>query len=265
MATQTKAVRPETASANLLFIDHETSYNIGSFFQNRMYDVRILKILKHKKIISTAWSWLGSDNIEALALPMLKSYKRDRDDNKGLIKKIHELYTKADIIVGHNINWFDDKMSNTGMLLNDLVPPPHKTIDTLKIARDKFAFPGNRLDDLGEFLGLGKKVKHDGFEMWEKCMAGDPKAWKDMVRYNIGDVDLLKKIYFKFRPWMNNHPALKVREETNKNPPCPQCDERKLQNRGFNISRSGRTPRLQCQACGHWPPIAWVRRAWRLK
>lgn len=258
------SVMGETA-AKLLFIDHETSYNIGCFFQNRQYEVRILKILKHKKIISTAWNWLTETKIECLALPMFPSYRKNRDDNRGLIKKIHELYTKADIIVGHNINGFDDKMSNTGMLLNDLVPPPHKTIDTLRIARDKFSFPGNRLDDLGEFLGLGKKVKHDGFEMWEKCMAGDPKAWKDMVRYNVGDVALLKKIYFKFRPWITNHPALRAREDGNKNPPCPHCNERRLQSRGVHVNRNGTIPRVQCGACGHYPSLIWRQKSWVVK
>ncbi len=262
MAPANKTNQPkagETATAKLLFIDHESSYNVGCFFQNRRYEVSILKILKHKQIISTAWNWLGEEKIDALALPMLPSYRRNPDTNRGLVKKIHALYEEADIIVGHNIDGFDDKMSNTDIVKSGLLPPPpHKTIDTLRIARDKFCFPGNRLDDLGEYLGLGKKIRHDGFEMWEKCMNGDPKAWKDMVRYNIGDVALLKKIYFKFRPWITKHPAMKVRGEF----ACPSCGSAKLESRGFNLNRTGRVPRYQCRDCGTWASGILAKKKW---
>ncbi len=263
-ANKTKSqIGAETAVARVLLIDHETSYNIGCFFQNRRHEVSILKILKYKQIISTAWNWLTETKIDALALPMLPSYKRDRDNNRGLIKQIHKLYTEADIIVGHNIDGFDDKMSNTGMAVNDLVPPPHKTVDTLRIARDKFSFPGNRLDDLGEFLGLGRKVKHEGFPLWEKCMEGDLTAWKRMVRYNIGDVSLLKKIYFKFRPFIANHPAMRVRGEF----ACPACGSDHLESRGFLLNRTGRVPRYQCRSCGSWSSgiLAKNKKKWVIK
>jgi len=235
-------------TAKVLFIDHESSYNIGCFFQNRQYEVSILKILKHKQIISTAWSWLGSSKVEVLALPMLKTYRKDPENNRELVDKIKELYDQADIIIGHNINNFDDKMSNTEFIKYGLCPSPHKTVDTLKIARDKFCFPGNRLDDLGEFLKVGKKVKHDGFTMWEQCMNGDQKAWKEMLRYNVGDVVLLKKIYYKFLPFITNHPAMRVRGDVM----CDKCGSRNLISRGTRLNRTGRIPQYQCKDCRGW-------------
>lgn len=231
-----------------------------------MYEVNIIKITRHKQIICTAWNWMGQEKIECFALPMLKTYRKDPKNNRGLVERIHKLYEEADIIVGHNINGFDDKMSNTDFIRHGFPPPPpHKTVDTLQVARSRFRFNSNRLDDLGQFLGVGEKVKHEGYALWEKCDEGDPKAWKRMIRYNIGDVALLKRIYFKLRPWITNHPAIKPREAANTNPPCPMCHARKLQNRGLNVTRAGKAPRYQCRECGHWSLGIRVKNEWRIK
>lgn len=270
MPNKTKSVRTETgeqkkarSEARVLLFDVETTPLLGYAYSRRETD--LIMVLEEKKIISFSWKWLGERQTHVLALPDFPGFKKDNRDNRALILKLHELISSADIVVAHNAN-FDDKMAASDFVTLGLPPTaPHKTICTLKVARAKFKFSSNKLDDLGQRLGLGRKVQTGGFKLWKACMDGDLKAYEKMKAYNRQDVILLEKIYLKMRPWMTNHPALKVREDTNKNPPCPQCDERKLQNRGFNISRSGRTPRLQCVACGHWPPIAWVRQAWRLK
>jgi predicted RNA-binding Zn-ribbon protein involved in translation (DUF1610 family) len=263
-ANQTNRESGETA-AKLLFLDHEAFPNEGYFWHGK-YEVNVIKVTKHKKICCSAWSWLGEQKIHVLSMAMLKGYRSNRDSNLGLVKKIHDLYTEADIIVGHNIDGYDDKMSNTDIVKNGLMPPPpHKTVDTLKVARKYFRFNGNSLQDLGQFLGLGEKVPHEGFLLWEKCMAGNPVAWRHMARYNVGDVSLLKKIYFKFRPWIVNHPALRVRGQF----ACPDCGGRNLQSRGARMTRTGKSPRHQCQDCGRWADSLKVvvrkKTAWVIK
>ena len=267
-ANQTKAVRPETALPKMLFLDHEAFPNEGYFWHGKR-EVDIIKVTKPKIIASTAWNWLGEDDIHAAALPMFRGYRKDPRNNKALIKKVISLYEKADIIVGHNIDGYDDRMTNTEIARNDLsamLPPPHKTIDTLKIARTKFRFNGNTLQELGEFLGLGVKVAHEGFPLWEKCMAGDPDAWKRFVAYNIGDVVLLKKIYFKFRPWITNHPNMNGTENAERKN-CPQCGAHRSRmiRRGYFFTVTGRVLRFQCKDCGKWARGAIIRREWKFK
>lgn len=251
-------------TAKVLLYDIETSPHIGYTWNK--WETDVIEFIKEKQIISFAWKWLGEKEVHVLSLPMFKTYRKNRDDNRELVTALHKLISEADITCGHNVASFDDKVSNAEFVLHGLTPPPpHKQIDTLRIAKRHFKFSSNKLGDLAVRLGLGSKVPHSGFALWRGCLDGDPKSWRLMEKYNKGDVVLLEKVYFKLRPWMEGHPALKPREDSNKNPPCPICHERKLHSRGFSVSRKGKTPRVQCQACGHWPPVAWIRKAWRIK
>ena len=263
-ANQTKSARTETATAKILFFDVETSPNIG--YTWGVWEQNVIKVIRPRQIICFSWKWLGEKKSHVLAMPDFPGYRKDRENNKLLIMALHRLISQADIVVGHNIDGFDDKRSNTDFIRHGLnPPPPHKTVDTLKVARSKFQFNSNKLNDLGLFLNVGQKVKHCGFELWERCLSGDMKAWGLMKRYNRGDVDLLERVYLKERPWMTNHPAIKPRDNGNRNPPCPMCHERRLISRGFQINRKGRIPRVQCQGCGCWPTIEWRQKEWRLK
>jgi hypothetical protein len=134
----------------------------------------------------------------------------------------------------------------------------------LEFARHKFDFNSNRLDDLGAFLGLGRKVKHPGFEMWEKCLEGDPEAWALMEKYNKGDVVLLEKVYRKLRPWMNSHPALTPRDRAIF--ACPFCRSQNIRRKGHRYTRLGKTERYKCFEgdCGKWSVGQIVKRELRL-
>jgi hypothetical protein len=75
--------------------------------------------------------------------------------------------------------------------------PKYKSVDTLKIARYKHNFPSNRLDDIGEYLNLGRKIKVD-FKLWDRViLEKSEEALDDMVTYCEQDVLLLEKIYNK--------------------------------------------------------------------
>lgn len=238
----------KTVPKKVLLFDVESSPNIGYTWGK--WEQNVIEFVKEKQIISFAWKWLDEKEVHCLALPMFKGYLKDRDSNKALIERLHELFCRADVIIAHNIVNFDDKMANTDFLLNGLPPPPpHKTVDTLRVARSKFAFSSNKLDDLGARLGLGRKVKHPGFPMWLGCMNGDKKSWAEMVKYNKGDVILLEKIYLALRPYMTNHPNMNAMDD---HLGCPACKSTNMQRRGFTMSGAGRRSRFQCMDCGKW-------------
>ena len=159
------------------------------------------------------------------------------------------MFDSADILIGHNGDAFDIKWANRMFAKYNLTPPSqYKTIDTLKVARQKFKFNSNKLDDLGNYLGVGRKIKHEGFELWKKCMAGDDKAYKDMIKYNKQDVKLLEDVYLKLRPYMNTHPVINPSSDLI----CPVCGGRHIQKRGWMFTNVFMKQRLQCQGCGKW-------------
>jgi hypothetical protein len=260
-AIKTKPARVETASpTKILLYDVESSPNLAWIWGKYEQDA-LGEFIKERQIISFAWQWLHEDKVNVLALPDFPGYKKDPEDNKALIAELHKVLSKADVVVGHNIDSFDDPMSNTDFIVHGLNPiPPHRTVDTLKFCRTKFRFNSNKLDDLGQRLGLGRKVKHWGFDLWARCMRGDMKAWALMKRYNVGDVKLLKKVYLKVRPWMKNHPNVCAPD---KFPGCPICRSGRLVSQGSRIRAWGRAHSFQCKDCGKWSTGTIVDGNWR--
>jgi hypothetical protein len=218
-----------------------------------------------------AWKWLGrvpkgEKRSGVVSLPDFPMYRKDPDNNIELIRFVLRLMEKADIVLGHNAGNFDNKRMNTDIVKHKLTPPPpFKVVDTLRIARKYFGFNQNSLKALAEFLGLPHKLETGGYPLWKACMAGDRKAWAKMSRYCYGDIVTAEAVYLRLRPWDQHHPATRPREDGNKNPACPMCHERKLQSRGYAVNRKGKFPRAQCRACGHWPPLVWMKKAWRVK
>jgi hypothetical protein len=188
-------------SGKILLLDFELFPNLcytwGAYEQN------VIKIVRPRMICSVAWKFVGEKKAHVLALPDFKEYKGSPFTNDGLMRHTRDLFNEASIIVGHNLDNFDLKRGRVDIIKNEIDPPADfKTIDTLKIARQKFGFNSNRLNDLCEFLGGPSKVRHEGFPLWEACMNGDMAAWSRMRKYNLGDVDpCLEFIYKKLSPW----------------------------------------------------------------
>jgi uncharacterized protein YprB with RNaseH-like and TPR domain len=94
---------------------------------------------------------------------------------------------------------------NREFVLAGLEPPaPYQQIDLLTAVRKQFKFPSNKLEYVLTTLGLAGKKKHEGHELWIKCMANDPKAWRTMTAYNKRDVRALEDLYYRIKPWIPN-------------------------------------------------------------
>ena len=188
--------------------------------------------------MSVAYKWLGGKVIvEAL----------DTQSERSLLKKVHKVLSSCSLAIAHNGDKFDFKKLNTRFLHFDMKPPPpFKTIDTRKVARQKFGFYSNSLDDLAKELKLGEKVHHEGFNLWKKCMRGERLALRLMKKYNANDVELLEKIYLRFRPWIDKAIG------THHGVSCPKCSSKNLQSRGLTRSSTMSYRRYQCNDCGGW-------------
>jgi len=226
----------------ILLFDIETSPNIGYCWGK--WEQNIIEFTKEWDILSFSAKWLN----ESKQITKGRCDYRDKTD-ESIVKDLWKLFDEADIIIAHNGDAFDIKKTQQRFSFYKISPPsPFKTIDTKKIAKKYFSFNSNSLNDLGVTLGYGKKEKHDGFDTWLGCIAGNKKSWDIMKKYNAKDVILLEKIYLHFLPWINNHPNL----STFSGEVCPKCGGKHLQSRGFSVTLTGKFKRFQCQSCGGW-------------
>jgi len=221
------------------------------WFWGKTYETDIIEVSTPWYMLCFSYKWLGESRIHTKSLidyPQI--YKKDQEDDSALVKDLHKLFDEAEILVAHNGDRFDVRKSNARFVKIGLRPPsPYRTIDTLKAARKHFLFESNRLNDLGQYLGLGKKLPHTGFHLWKRCMRGDPRAWSLMRRYNKRDVVLLERVYEKLRPYMATHPNLNLYSDR---PCCPACQSHKIQRRGVLVTQARKYTRYQCMDCGYW-------------
>jgi DNA polymerase elongation subunit (family B) len=236
------------AKPKILLLDIETApliiYSWGTF------QVNAIKVIQDYYILSCAVKWLGDKKTECKGLKDFPLYKKDIRNDRELVNWIRAKIDEADVVMAHNGDEFDIKKINSRMLLHGMTPPsPSISIDTLKILRSKFGCTSNRLTDICNQLGIGKKTETGGFDLWENVMVGDMKAWKRMIQYNMHDVDLLEGLYIKLRPWFTRHPNMGVFTGSLT---CSRCGSDHLMSNGFRFTGGRKYKRLQCQGCGGW-------------
>src|SRR3990167_8593957 len=230
----------------ILFLDIETAPNLAYVWG--MWEQNVVDFKNQWYIMSFS----VKSNGETITKGLLdyKGYNRNKENDKALVQELWHLLNKAEIVIAHNGDQFDLKKINTRFSYYDMPPPsPYRTVDTKKIAKRYFAFNSNSLDNLGDYLGLGRKIKHEGFELWQECMKGNLKAWGRMKAYNQQDVVLLEKVYFRLLPWMKGHPNMGVYTDKTV---CPKCGSRSLQRRGIMHLTSTSYHRIFCNDCRGW-------------
>ena len=221
-------------------VDLETTANQG-FYWGQNYETGIIETTDYWKILSYAVKWLDSKKT------IVRGWI-DTKDEFGLVKELWKLLDEADCVVAHNGKKFDIKKCNAKFAFYHLGPPsPYKVIDTLTEARKYLSLPSYRLNDIADYFGLGHKIEHEGWPLWKRCIAGEPKAWAKMKRYNKHDVILLEKLYLELRPFMATHPQLGHFFGT----ACPKCGG-DLQSRGFEYTKVGKYRKFSCKSCGGW-------------
>ena len=239
------------SAPRVLFLDIETAPNLSWVWGK--WEQNVIDVHTHWYMLSFAWKWKDGGGVKCLALPDFPPlYSKDKENDSELLKQLWFLLDGADVIIAHNADAFDIKKTTARFLYHKMKPPsPFKTIDTLKMARRYFRMDSNKLDDLGSYLRLGRKLPHTGKNLWFGCMAGKPSAWKMMKRYNRHDVALLEAVYERLKPWAANHPDLGI-YASQPRPACPTCQSSSVWARGVYYAKKLRYKQWVCKACGHW-------------
>lgn len=233
-----------------LFFDIETSPNIG-FFWNAGYKQNIPyeNIITERAIICICYKWEGERKVSSL------NWDKKHSDKK-MLQEFIKVANTADELVGHNGDKFDLTWIRTRCLFHG-VPmfPDYKTIDTLKFSRSKFRFNSNRLNYLGQYLGIGQKLK-TGFDLWKDIVLKDcDDCLKKMIKYCKRDVVLLEDVFNK----LNNYLPAKVHygvKYGGLKRDCPECGGKTKVNKRRVLASGTAKLQLVCYSCGKYHSIS---------
>jgi hypothetical protein len=226
----------------ILFLDIETSPNLAYVWGLWNQNISIGQIVNSTEMLCFGARWAGQKKV------IFKSVHHD--GKESMLQEVHRLLDEADVLVGWNSKAFDSKHLKREFVENGMLPPsPYREMDLMLAVKSQFKFPSNKLDYVAQRLGVGAKVKHSGFDLWLKCMAGDDKAWREMKKYQIQDVDLLVDLYEILKPWIPNHPNMTL---TSKSEGCISCGSIALESRGYALTNTGKYARYRCKGCGKW-------------
>ncbi len=239
--------KAEFVSPKILVFDIETApLEVYSWSLGKQH-VNMEQIIKDWFIICWSAKWLNDNEVFCGAVTPAEALRRD---DRRIIKDIWNFIEEADILISHNGENFDVPRLNTRFLLHGMNPPlSYQSIDTLKLARKKFAFTSNKLDYISRTLGLSGKIKVE-LDLWKEVVRGNPEAIEQMSIYNQRDVTLLEEVYLKLGSWMPSHPNLGVYIDDN-HPMCPKCMSEDITWKGFYTTLVGRYSSFRCNQCGY--------------
>lgn len=231
-----KAVTPRR-----LLLDIETSPNVVYSWRVG-YKIALTpdNIVQERAIICIGYKWQGGK---------IKCLTWDKGDDKAMLEKFIPILESADEVVAHWGDHFDIPWLRARAAYHGIPVSPYiKSIDTCAQARRLFYFNSPKLDYLGQFLGLGKKVETE-YGLWKRVMAGSKAALAEMKAYCKGDVELLEKVYLRLESYNKpkTHQGV-MRGGTCST--CPKCGADNSISIGKQVTGTGAVrPKMKCKRC----------------
>lgn len=239
-------------NAKIITIDIETSpITISHKTYELKNNVRYFNPLE----ISQDWVILGAAWKELDKEPRCISVSsKNVINDEAVVRKLHDVISSADIIVGHNVDSFDIKKINSRFIKYSLpVIDKKPTVDTLKIAKKYFKFSSNKLFYVAKLLGVEDKGNSPD---WTAILSGEQTALSYMREYNKQDVVTTEQVYKKLLPYIENHPNMNlfIPKDVLGNPVleyvCPNCGSDDTSKNGKRYRFSGVYQRFYCNSCG---------------
>lgn len=193
--TYHKILEAKNKPKKRLFFDLEVSPNIVfTWSVGRDISLTPDSIIQERAIICVCYKWEGQNKVHSI--------EWKKGDDRDLVSRFSKIIDSADEIITQNGDAFDVKWLRTRCIYHQVpVSPKFNSIDTLKMARASFKFNSNKLDYMGGFLKVGKKIKTE-FNLWRDItLNNSKKAMSKMVSYCKQDVDLLEDVYNKLQKY----------------------------------------------------------------
>lgn len=233
----------------ILLMDLELTFAVYYAYPSKREQYLSDKNIIHDQFCTcAAWKWHHEVSTYCIKITDdKKQFKADFRNDRIIAVKLHELMEEADIIVAHNGDNFDLKHANNLFRKHGLGPiPKRKSVDTLKVAKQYFSFPGNSLDSLSKRFGsIGKNQKPN----WHKMTDGDEAEINIAAKYCKNDVRELEVIFNELKPYIQNFPSLRNKKE--RPTECECCGSKRLHSKGIDFDGTRQYHRFKCLECGH--------------
>jgi DNA polymerase elongation subunit (family B) len=229
----------ETIS-KILVLDIETRPTKAWVWKGFKENIGPDQIIEPGRMICFGAKWHGQPGVEF--------YSEWEHGRRYMLEQAARLLEEADLVVGFNHESFDVAHIRAELLQENIDQPgPLTSVDLLKTIKARLRLFSNRLMFVGPYLGIGKKVEHEGFPLWLKVMAGDERAQNRMKKYCVQDVILTDRLYKRLRPIIFNHPNIGHTGHA-----CATCGSTNTQKRGFYYTRTFKIQKNKCNSCKSW-------------
>ncbi len=237
----------------VLVFDIETAPITAYVWGLRDQNIALNQIKADWHVLAWAAKWLGDPPSKMLYMDLRDA--KDRTNDRMLLLELWHLLDSADIVITQNGTKFDSRKLNARFILGGMPPPsPYKHLDTYQILSRVADFTSDKLEYYTDKICTKyKKLDHGkfpGMTLWNECMKGNPKAWKEMERYNRHDVLATEELYLRVRAWTpQTAPDVFPGSVLDH---CGVCGSKKFQSRGYTYTRVSRFPKIQCLKCRKW-------------
>ena len=228
----------------ILFLDIETAPIEARIWSRFDLSVGINQITRDWFILSYAAKFRGEDTIYYLD----QRYSPIIEDESMILVGIHDLMSKADIIVAHNGKKFDFKRLRTRFAKFKMAPIGIKRyMDTMVMAKKEFHLTSYALEFVAKFFGIEGKFKSRKFvgqELWNACLAKVSEAWEEMELYNKQDVVVLEKVFEALLPYDRSLNLTPYLEENT----CT-CGSTEFKRHDYYVAQVSKIIIFKCVAC----------------
>jgi hypothetical protein len=241
----------------VLFYDIEIFHTYDEAYQERMYTGWLDKSVRMSADVSCISHFgyaVDDEPVQCLDLTMDPKYdaKAPAKSEKWLLSQIVRFFNTSSHLVAHFGDRFDRRYLNAKFMQHKLapIPPPNllKQTDTCLLARRHLKLSSNRLDSIAKFFGLQRKKDKNWPEDWIGMTKGLLAAFKRNGVYCKGDVETLREVYQKLRPFVQGQPTQMA---VNGISGCPECAAKTVNKYGFAYKGNKKYQRYICRACGY--------------
>lgn len=144
-----------------------------------------------QKVTCVAWSWVGSDEVEALTCGGSAGLYEKPERRARMLARFRRVFDEATMVTGHNLLRFDLPVLNADLIRLGLPPlGPVRVQDTMRIVRTKGLKKG--LDNLSGMLKTLAKKEAKDWQEWEDAYA--VPGWPEVISRARSDVALHKEV-----------------------------------------------------------------------